>query len=85
MNQIALDMHFLRNIAPVATPMFNLNGDMVGTVDVWGAGFMNELDYISDAEKYGKLLFEHAVYTPGQGMYNLKSPYNRMSHRGVIG
>ena len=50
MNQIALDMHFLREIAPVVRRSFNLNSDTVGTVDAWGVGFVDELDYISEAE-----------------------------------
>ncbi len=50
MNQIALDMHFLREVAPIARRTFNLNSDTVGTVDAWGIGFVDELDYISEAE-----------------------------------
>jgi predicted unusual protein kinase regulating ubiquinone biosynthesis (AarF/ABC1/UbiB family) len=50
MNQIALDMHFLRELAPWAKRTFNLNTDIVGTVDAWGVGFVDELDYISEAE-----------------------------------
>lgn len=50
MNQIALDMHFLRELAPWAKRTFNLNTDTVGTVDAWGVGFVDELDYISEAE-----------------------------------
>ena len=50
MNQIALDMHLLREIAPVFKRTFNLNSDTVGTVDAWGIGFVDELNYISEAE-----------------------------------
>ena len=50
MNQIALDMHFLRELAPWAKRTFNLNTDAEGTVDTWGVGFVDELDYISEAE-----------------------------------
>jgi predicted unusual protein kinase regulating ubiquinone biosynthesis (AarF/ABC1/UbiB family) len=50
MNQIALDMHLLREFAPIAKRTFNLNTDAVGTVDAWGAGFVDELDYIQEAE-----------------------------------
>lgn len=49
MNQIALDMHLIREIAPVLKRTFNLNTDLVGTVDAWGLGFVDELDYISEA------------------------------------
>mmetsp|Transcript_11950 Transcript_11950/g.22377 ORF Transcript_11950/g.22377 Transcript_11950/m.22377 type:complete len:1017 (-) Transcript_11950:370-3420(-) len=50
MNQIALDMHLLREIAPIFKRTFNLNSDTVGTVDAWGIGFVDELNYISEAE-----------------------------------
>ena len=50
MNQIALDMHLLREFAPFAKRTFNLNTDTVGTVDAWGSGFVDELDYIQEGE-----------------------------------
>ena len=49
MSQIALDMHLLREIAPIVKSLGNLNSDTVGTVDAWGAGFVDELDYIAEA------------------------------------
>ena len=48
-NQIALDMHLLREAAPVARRTFSLNTDTEGTVDAWGAGFVDELDYLQEA------------------------------------
>ena len=48
--QIALDMHLLREAAPVARRTFNLNSDTVGTVDAWGSGFVDELDYLAEAK-----------------------------------
>lgn len=48
-NQIALDMHLLREAAPVAKSTFNLNTDTEGTVDAWGSGFVDELDYLQEA------------------------------------
>ncbi len=50
MEQIALDMHLLREFAPWAKRTFNLNTDTVGTVDVWGKGFVDELNYLAEAE-----------------------------------
>ena len=50
MNQIALDMHLLREVAPIVKRLGNLNSDTVGTVDAWGAGFVDELDYHDEAE-----------------------------------
>ena len=42
-------MHLLREIAPVVKRTFNLNSDTVGTVDAWGTGFVDELDYLQEA------------------------------------
>jgi len=50
LNQIALDMHVVRQIAPVVKRTFNLNTDYVGIVDVWATGFVEEIDYLSEAE-----------------------------------
>ncbi|KAG7340844.1 ABC1 family-domain containing protein [Nitzschia inconspicua] len=47
--QIALDMHLLREAAKPAKRWFNLNTDTVGTVDAWGSGFVDELDYLQEA------------------------------------
>jgi predicted unusual protein kinase regulating ubiquinone biosynthesis (AarF/ABC1/UbiB family) len=48
--QIALDMHLLREVAPIAKSAFKLNTDTVGTVDAWGSGFVDELDYLQEAK-----------------------------------
>ena len=63
MNQIALDMHLLREFAPVAKRTFNLNTDTVGTVDAWGSGFVDELDYVQEAEN-GKYFMTRIQETP---------------------
>ena len=48
-DQIALDMHLLREAAPIARRTFDLNTDTEGTVDAWGTGFVDELDYMQEA------------------------------------
>jgi len=63
MEQIALDMHFLREIAPIAKRTFNLNTDTTGTVDAWGLGFVDELDYLSEA-KNAQIFMEKIQKTP---------------------
>ena len=63
MNQIALDMHLLREFAPIAKRTFNLNTDTTGTVDAWGLGFVDELDYTQEAQN-GKLFMEKIQDTP---------------------
>lgn len=48
--KIALDMHILRELAPIVKRIFNVNTDLVGVVDTWGTGFVDELDYVSEAK-----------------------------------
>ena len=50
MTQIALDMHLLREIAPIVKRLGGLNSDTVGTVDARGAGFVDELDYLAESQ-----------------------------------
>lgn len=63
MNQIALDMHLIRQIAPVLKSTFKLNTDTVGTVDAWGVGFVDELDYLQEAAN-AELFMEEISSTP---------------------
>lgn len=67
MNQIALDMHLLREFAPIAKRYGNLNSDLVGTVDAWGTGFVDELDYIAEAEN-AEFFSESILKTPLKGV-----------------
>lgn len=67
MNQIALDMHLLREFAPIAKRYGNLNSDLVGTVDAWGIGFVDELDYIAEAEN-AEFFSESILNTPLKGV-----------------
>ena len=61
--QIALDMHLLREAAPILKRTFNLNSDTVGTVDAWGKGFVDELDYIQEADS-AAFFSEEILKTP---------------------
>jgi predicted unusual protein kinase regulating ubiquinone biosynthesis (AarF/ABC1/UbiB family) len=63
MNQIALDMHLLREFAGPAKRIFNLNTDAAGTVDAWGGGFVDELDYLQEAQN-GKYFMKRIQETP---------------------
>ncbi|KAL3783955.1 hypothetical protein ACHAW5_010469 [Stephanodiscus triporus] len=47
--QIALDMHLIREVAGPLRKLFGLNTDIVGVVDAWGTGFVDELDYVEEA------------------------------------
>jgi len=52
LSNVALDLHMLRSLAPM--PMYQkskgMNTDLVGLVDAWGEGFVNELDYRAEAK-----------------------------------
>ena len=67
MEQIALDMHLLREFAPWAKRTFNLNTDTIGTVDVWGKGFVDELNYLAEAEN-GEYFTASIQTTPPAGV-----------------
>jgi ABC1 atypical kinase-like domain len=62
--KIALDMHLLREFGGVAKRVFTfINTDLVGTVDVWAQGFVDELDYIQEAAN-GEFFAEKIMETP---------------------
>ncbi|CAB9516637.1 OF BC1 COMPLEX KINASE 3, chloroplastic [Seminavis robusta] len=64
MEQIALDMYVLREyIAPTAKTVGKLNSDTVGTVDAWGLGFVDELNYIQEAQN-AQFFTEQIAKTP---------------------
>ena len=46
---VALDLFMLRSLAPVWKKAQDVNTDLVGLVDAWGSGFVNELDYTKEA------------------------------------
>ena len=47
---IALDMFLVREAAaPLASSLLGAPGDVVGIADAFGAGLVDELDYISEA------------------------------------
>ena len=70
--RIALDMFLVREVAaPLASSLLGAPGDVVGIADAWGAGLVDELDYISEARNAagfnGRLTgspLEGRVYAP---------------------
>ena len=82
-DQIALDMHLLREFAPVAKRTFNLNTDTVGTVDAWGAGFVDELDYLQEAEN-GKYFMKKIQETPLKDVVIAPTVVDDLSTRSVL-
>ncbi|KAL7525902.1 hypothetical protein ACHAXR_001209, partial [Thalassiosira sp. AJA248-18] len=49
LSNVALDLHMLRSLAPMYQKSKEINTDLVGLVDAWGEGFVNELDYRAEA------------------------------------
>jgi predicted unusual protein kinase regulating ubiquinone biosynthesis (AarF/ABC1/UbiB family) len=47
-NQIALDMHLIRDYAAPLAKLIGVPGDLVGTADAWGEGFVDELNYLDE-------------------------------------
>jgi predicted unusual protein kinase regulating ubiquinone biosynthesis (AarF/ABC1/UbiB family) len=49
LKDVALDLYMMRSIAPIWKKFQDINTDLVGLVDAWGEGFVNELDYRKEA------------------------------------
>jgi hypothetical protein len=47
--QIALDMLLIRDVLAPLASLLSLPGDLQGTADAWGSGFVDELDYTAEA------------------------------------
>lgn len=65
LSNVALDLHMLRSLAPMYQNAKEINTDLVGLVDAWGEGFVNELDYRAEA-RYTKE-FSKAMKDRGLG------------------
>ena len=83
MNQIALDMHLIREAAPFIKRTFNLNTDFVGVVDTWGIGFVDELDYIEEAIN-AKSFMEGIKSTPLSGVVFSPPVVDELTTRKVL-
>jgi len=83
MNQIALDMHLIREVVPIIKTAFNINTDFVGVVDTWGAGFVDELDYIEEAIN-AKSFMEGIVQTPLSGVVFAPPVVDELTTRKVL-
>ena len=49
-NSVSLDMHIIRTIAPIIKEAASLQSDLIGVVDDWGKGFVDELNYTKEAQ-----------------------------------
>jgi len=83
MNQIALDMHLIREVSPFLKRTFNLNTDFVGVVDTWGIGFVDELDYIEEAVN-AKSFMNSVASTPLAGVVFSPPVLDELTTRRVL-
>mmetsp|Transcript_22063 Transcript_22063/g.47986 ORF Transcript_22063/g.47986 Transcript_22063/m.47986 type:complete len:908 (+) Transcript_22063:257-2980(+) len=83
MNQIALDMHLIREVFPLLKRTFNINTDLVGVVDTWGSGFVDELDYIEEAIN-AKSFTEGIEQTPLAGVVFAPPVIDELTTRKIL-
>lgn len=83
MEKIALDMHLLRDFGAGIRRLANLNTDTVATVDVWGTGFVDELDYIQEAAN-GEMFSTQIKETPLKDVVFAPSIVKDYSTRSVL-
>mmetsp|Transcript_4229 Transcript_4229/g.8564 ORF Transcript_4229/g.8564 Transcript_4229/m.8564 type:complete len:857 (+) Transcript_4229:169-2739(+) len=81
--KIALDMHLVRTVSGPLKSIFNLNTDLVGTVDNWGVGFVDELDYQKESEN--AKVFNQAIKTTTlSDVVFAPDPIDKYSTRSIL-
>ncbi|EOD32133.1 hypothetical protein EMIHUDRAFT_63514, partial [Emiliania huxleyi CCMP1516] len=70
LQDVALDLFMLRFFAPAYQEANDVNTDVVGLVDAWGTGFVNELDYTMEAAATA----EFAEAMAARGLGSVTSP-----------
>lgn len=83
MEKIALDMHLVREFGALTKRLVKLNSDLVGTVDAWGAGFVDELDYIQEAAN-GEQFSAQIKETPLKDVVFAPAIINQYTTRSVL-
>jgi predicted unusual protein kinase regulating ubiquinone biosynthesis (AarF/ABC1/UbiB family) len=64
LNEVAMDLYMMRSLAPLWKKSQDVNTDLVGLVDAWGTGFVNELDYKAEAkytQEFSKAMEERGL------------------------
>eukprot|EP00746_Dinoflagellata_sp_MGD_P014271 gnl/MRDRNA2_/MRDRNA2_131210_c0_seq1.p1 gnl/MRDRNA2_/MRDRNA2_131210_c0~~gnl/MRDRNA2_/MRDRNA2_131210_c0_seq1.p1 ORF type:complete len:828 (+),score=151.33 gnl/MRDRNA2_/MRDRNA2_131210_c0_seq1:79-2562(+) len=79
---IQLDLYLLRQLAPGVKKRNKLNTDLPGLVDEWGTGFVNELDYRSEARKAKE--FNRAMEQQGLDTVIAPEPFENITTRRVL-
>jgi len=80
---VALDLHIIRSAAPTVKKIARLQSDLIGILDQWGEGFVNELDYEMEA-KNAQLFNENIASTPLGGVVFAPNVVPSASSRKVL-
>ena len=71
LENVALDMHLLREVFTPLKVIFQLNTDLIGLIDEWGTGFVDELNYYKEANNADEFMasiantpLKDAVFAP---------------------
>ena len=81
--RIAVDLVLLRLLAAAVKRAQNLNSDLVGLVDDWGLGFVDELDYFKEAENT-KAFLASLQDTPLKDVVTAPTVVDRLSTSTVL-
>lgn len=76
-------MHLVREFASLTKRIVQLNTDLVGTVDAWGVGFIDELDYIQEGAN-GEMFSAQIKETPLKDVVFAPAVINEYTTRSVL-
>ena len=79
---VALDLFMLRFFAPAYQEANEINTDLVGLIDAWGSGFVNELDYRREAA--ATKAFAAAMEERGLGSVTAPTVIDELSSTHVL-
>jgi predicted unusual protein kinase regulating ubiquinone biosynthesis (AarF/ABC1/UbiB family) len=83
LERIALDMHILRQAAPILKKVGGLQTNLTGVVDDWGIGFVDELDYRKEANN-AKVFQNSIEKTDLAGVVFSPSPIDEVTTRRIL-
>jgi len=82
LSDVSMDLYMMRSLAPLWKKSQDINTDLVGLVDAWGTGFVNELDYRAEAN-YTKE-FSKAMKARGLGSVFAPEVVDELSSTHVL-
>lgn len=83
LDNVALDMFIIRAVGLLAQRFFNLNTDIVGLVDEWALGFVDELDYRKEAQN-SQIFMKSISSTPLAGLVFAPEVVSSASNQRVL-